>query len=181
MLYGENINFDIYKLTNEHLSLAEDFKCGNDEIDKYLKTKALEDLECGNSFTRIIIDKDNSELIGYYSINCSSIVMENSNHKYFSPAIEIKMFALCEKYQGIKLSNFDDEDDMLFSDHILCEIIYKIVEITEKYISATSIILYSVPNAVSFYKRNGFELFEEYMVTSNELYLKDCIPMWFQL
>lgn len=179
MLYSENIKFNIFKLTNEHLSLIKNFKCGNDEIDGYLKEKALNDIECGNSFTRIIINVDNNELIGYYSINCSSIVMDNHNHKYFSPAIEIKILALSEKYQGIKFFQ-DDEEDM-FSDQILCEIIYKIVEITEKYISATSIILYSVPKAVNFYKRNGFELFEEYMVSNDDMYLKDCVPMWFQL
>ena len=178
MLYGESINFNIFKLTKEYLSMVENFTCGNDEIDKYLKTKAFEDLEFGNSFTRIIINKDNNELIGYYSINCSSIVMENYNHRYFSPAIEIKMFALSEKYQGIKLSN---EDDDMFSDQILCEIISKIVGITEAYISARSIILYSVPKAKSFYERNGFEAFVEYMLSSDDMYIKDCIPMWFQL
>lgn len=180
MLYGENINFNIFKLTEEHLSLVNNFKCGNDEMDKYLKIKALEDLEYGNSFTRIIINKDNNELIGYYSINCSSIVMDNCSHKYFSPAIEIKMFALSEKYQGIEYSNENEDDDM-FSDHILCEIISKIVGITEKYISARSILLYSVPKAKNFYERNGFEAFEEYMLSNDDIYLKDCIPMWFQL
>jgi hypothetical protein len=179
MLYGENINFNIYKLTKEYLDLVENFKCGNEEMDKYLKSKALDDLEYGNSFTRIIINSDNNELIGYYSINCTSIVMENHSHRYFSPAIEIKMFALSEKYQGMRNSENDDED--MFSDQILCEIISRIVEITESYISAKNIILYSVPKAKNFYIRNGFELFSDYMISSDDLYVKDCIPMWFEL
>lgn len=180
MLYGEDINFNVFKLTKEYLELVEDFTCGNEEIDKYLKSKAIDDMECGNNFTRIIVNNDNNELIGYYSINCTSIVMENYNHKYFSPAIEIKMFALSEKYQGMKFSK-DDEDDDMFSDQILCEIINKIVEITELHISARSIILYSVPKAKNFYLRNDFELFSEYMISSDDLYVKDCIPMWFEL
>lgn len=180
MSYGESINFNIFKLTKEYLELVENFKCGNEEMDEYLKYKALDDIEYGNSFTRIIINSDNNELIGYYSINCISIVMENYNHRYFSPAIEIKMFALSEKYQGMKFSEQDEDDDM-FSDQILCEIINKIVEITELHISARSIILYSVPKAKNFYLRNGFEPFSEYMISSDDLYLKDCIPMWFKL
>ena len=54
--YGENVDFDIYTLNDTHLDLIDKFKCGNEEIDKYLKYKALGDMEVGNSLTKIIIN-----------------------------------------------------------------------------------------------------------------------------
>jgi hypothetical protein len=178
-MYGEDIEFDVHKLTMERLEYAKNFKCGNKEIDKYLKEKALQDMECGNTVTKIIVNKQNNDIIGYYSICCTSIIMETYKHRYFSPAVEIKMFALDENYQGIIFSCEDEED--MFSDHIFCEIIKKIVEITELYVGARTIMLYSVPKAINFYKRNWFETFENYMLTDDNLYIKGCMPMYLEL
>jgi hypothetical protein len=75
----------------------------------------------------------------------------------------------------------EDEDDMYFSDYLLCDIIKKIVDFTENICGANSIILYSVPYAIKFYERNGFEPFKEYMVSSDDSYLNECEPMWLQL
>lgn len=177
MLYGKDIKFDIHKLEEQHSSIIQNFNCGNDEIDKYLKYKALGDIENGNSLTKVAIGKDN-EIIAYYSINCSAIVMENHNHKYFSPAIEIKMFAVNSKYHKIPYS---DDDDDTFATHLLCFIIKEITKITEETCGASSIILYSVPYAKKFYSDIGFEPFEEYMVSNADMYLKGCRPMWFKL
>lgn len=178
-MYGKDIEFDIHRLTTERLEYTKNFKCGNEEIDKYLKVKALEDMEFGNSVTKIIVNKQNNDIIGYYSICCTSIIMENYRHRYFCPAIEIKMFALDECYQGIIFSD-EDKDDM-FSDHIFCEVIRKTVEITELYVGAKAIMLYSVPKAINFYKRNWFETFEDYMLKDDNLYIKGCIPMYLEL
>lgn len=179
MIYGEDIKFNVYKLSDEYSSLIERFECGNKEIDKYLKYKALGDMESGNSLTRIIVTKNNEEIIAYYSINCSAIVMEDHSHKYFSPSVEIKMFAVNDKYHSIPYSK--DEDDICFSDYLLCLIIKEIVDFTENICGANSIILYSVPYAINFYERNGFELFREYMLSSDDNYLNGCEPMWLQL
>jgi hypothetical protein len=83
MIYGKDIKFNTYKLSEKHIHLTESFACGNDEIDKYLQRKALVDMENGNSVTKIIVNQNNEEMIAYYSINCSAIVMENYSHRYF--------------------------------------------------------------------------------------------------
>jgi hypothetical protein len=178
MLYGEDIELDIVKLNIEYLSLIQNFKCGNDEIDKFLKQKAIEENEIGKSITRLIFNKD-KELIAYYSINCSALIVENYNHRYFSPAIELKMFALNNKYKHIQYS--EDDEDYLLSDSLLCIVIKEIINITENICGANNIILYSVPYAINFYERNGFEPFKEYMISSDDMYLNGCLPMLLKL
>lgn len=168
MEYGSEIKFDVCKLEKEHLKLIQNFKCGNDEIDKYLINKALNDMEFGKSVTKIFINKNINEIIGYYSVNCSSIVMENYEKRYFSPAIEIKMFALDTKYHKML---YEKDNDEKFSEILFSKIIKDIYNITENYCGASHIILYSVPYAIKFYKDIGFEDFEEYMISNDDKYL----------
>ena len=81
---------------------------------------------------------------------------ENDSITY--PAAEIKYFAIDKTYQH---KSYDD--DFKFSDLMLCEVLKKLIEISEEAISFDYILLYSVPEAVNFYKRNGFCEFTEFM------------------
>ena len=64
---------------------------------------------------------------------------------------------------------------------MLCEIIKRLFEISEDIIYFEYVLLYSVPNAVSFYERNGFRKFSEYMVSDSYMYIDGCIPMFLTL
>ena len=178
MLYGEDIELDIAKLNEEYLPFVQDFKCGNDEIDKFLKHKALEDTEIGRSITRLFFTNQ-KELVGYYSINCSALVVENHNHRYFAPAIELKMFAIDNKYKHMQYSK--DDKDYFLSDSLLSIVIKEIINITENVCGANNIILYSVPYTIDFYERNGFEPFKEYMISNDDMFLDGCLPMLIRL
>lgn len=171
------IKYHISTICKDYMNKICKFKCGNDEMDKYLKDKALSDLDSGDGTTKVVINDNNDEVIAYYTLNCSAIVVNSHKKKYYSPAIEIKMFALSEKYHKYQI----DEDENYISDLILCNIISEINDFTRQTCGAKSIILYSVDDAKHFYSRNSFECFEPYMEQNNDRYLEGCTPMFFTL
>ena len=63
------------------------------------------------------------------------------------------MFAIDENYQHMQYS--EDIEDGSFSDILFSDVIGFIYDFTENYCGADKIILYSVPDAKSFYIRNG--------------------------
>lgn len=175
--YGNSINLsDPIKMTKNEINLVKDFDCGNEVINEYLKSKSHCDPQ---TVTYIVIDNDNGSVICYYSLSCSGFVIE-SNHKFtIYPAVEIKMFAIDENYQHMPYS--EDIEDGSFSDILFSDVIGFIYDFTENYCGADKIILYSVPDAKSFYIRNGFTEFMEYMLKSESWFLDGCVPMYLDL
>lgn len=57
MMYGEDLELNIYKLNTEYLYLIQDFNCGNDEINKFLKEKALEQMDSGKALQELFLIK----------------------------------------------------------------------------------------------------------------------------
>ena len=178
-MYGKDIQFGIYKLTDEYKNQINNFSCGNKSIDEYLKKDAFEHMQTGQSITKVVVKEDSNNIIAYYSLSASSIVIESYEGKYFSPAVEVKMFAVLDELHSLNYS--EDEDEGTFSEHLFSLIIRDIYELSENTIGISSIILYSVPKAFNFYYGMGFKSFEEYMITSDSRYLNGCKPMWFEL
>ena len=56
-----------------------------------------------------------------------------------------------------------------------------IKKISTEFVGATHICLYAVPKAVNFYKRCGFECFEEYMNPDEIPFLENCVPMFHEI
>lgn len=177
--YGEEISYNIKLLSEVESKYLYNFCCGNKEIDKYLLNDALEDLKNGQGVTKVFIKTDDPEIIGFYTICCSSIVVEDHSKSFFYPSVEIKMFAVNEKYQNMQFTK--DIEDGVLSDYLLCSIIKDINIFTEKLCGAGHITLYSVKDAETFYERNGFENFKKYMKQNDDRYLDGCIPMFFKL
>jgi hypothetical protein len=155
---------------------VQSFNCGNEVINEYLKKEAYMDTQ---ATTFLIVSNSDRQVIAYYSLNCSGFVVGDEKKFTIYPAVEIKMFAIDERYQHMPYST-DDEDgnlsDMLFSD-----VIGYIYAFTDNMCGADKVILYSVPNAESFYIRNGFKRFERFMLQSTSLFLEGCIPMYLNL
>lgn len=159
MIHGKDILYNILRFTDKDISLVQDFNCGNEVINDYLKEEACNDTK---ATTFIIVNNDNNQIIAYYSLNCSGFVIDNGNNFTIYPAVEIKMFAIDEKYQHIPYST--NREDGNLSDTLL-----------------DNVILYSVPSAENFYRRNGFKRFENFMLQSTSLFLDGCIPMYLSL
>lgn len=184
---GKDIYYNIYNLEKEDLKYVRKFKCGNKQIDKFFRDDALNDTR---TVTKVVwrrnenddidtkLDKDNSDIIAMYSLSCSGMFHDINDKKYLIPAIEIRYFAMNEKYQNLSYS--DDTEEGVFSDYILLKIIAQIREITEAELGADKIILFSVPDATRFYERNLFERIE-YKNIDLLRYLKGSVPMVFNL
>jgi GNAT superfamily N-acetyltransferase len=94
------------------------------------------------------------------------------------PAIEINYFAVDEEYRSLKLDENSNRYETLSRAFMLYMIEY-IKTIASKYVGATHICLYAVTKAVNFYKRCGFEPFEEYMNHDELPFLRNCVPMFY--
>lgn len=184
MLYGKDIKFGIYKLADIHKKQISNFYCGTESIDEFLKERAYEEMESGNSVTKVVIiednkSEDNGKIIAYYSLSASSIVIEDHEQKYFFPAAELRMFAVLDKLHGLDFT--ENKDEGTFSEYLFSSIIYDIYELSENAIGIQHVVLYSVPKAYNFYEKIGFKDFTKLMVRSNDRYLNGCIPMCLNL
>ncbi len=157
-----------------------EFSCGNAEIDRVLKEKAVDETDY---VTYIFQDSETEEVIAFASINCSGIIFQEGIQVEVLPAVEIRYCAGAEKYQHIQMQEFQEYEDNKFciSDFLFCKLIEEILKITSTTIGAKYIVLYSVPNAVGFYKRNCFEEFKEIFTPENKMYTHDCVPMYHQI
>ena len=91
-----------------------------------------------------------------------------------------RSFAVDEKYQH-KVFPDADEDGGHWSDYCLNYLLYEINIITENVCGAEHVVLYSVPEAVSFYKRNSFESFTDLMQMPSNYFVDGCVPMFLNL
>jgi len=176
MIYAKDIDNTPILLTKDNISLVRNFNCGNKVINEYLKFKALEDTQ---ATTFIVLDDNSNDIICYYSLSCCGFVVNNGTNFTIYPAVEIKMFAIDEKYQHMNYS--ENIEDGNFSDMLFSEVIGNIYNFTDNYCGADKVILYSVPDAESFYTRNGFKRFERFMLQSTSIFVDGCIPMYLSL
>ena len=179
------IDNDICYELNSNVSLLTDFRgstlefsCGNSEIDRYLKEDAAKDCDC---VTYVFSDIDTDDVIAFASLRCSGIIFQDSNHLELLPAIEIRYFATDERFQHIQMQTDISNDRYCISDSVFCELIRMVREIACHTVGAEYVVLYSVPTAVSFYRRNLFEEFNEAFTPERYLYINECLPMYLPL
>ena len=169
----------IYSLATQEDLMGISFRCGQDYIDHYFSTKMLKD-DDAVSYCFWTDDKK-QELVGIASLSCSGIIVKSLESYNISPAIEVKIFAVDEKYQHQVFPDAD-EDNGHWSDYcwyyLLSEIIYSIAE---SVCGAKHVVLYSLPDAVSFYRRNGLQTFAELMTKPSNMLIEGCIPMFLNL
>ncbi|MCC8161027.1 MAG: hypothetical protein LIO53_06960 [Oscillospiraceae bacterium] len=175
---GKEIFYRVETLSRNTDVVFDDFSCGNDIIDRYLKIDALDDTK---NITYLFIDNSDNSVTAFASLSCSGIRYHISEATdMLLPSIEISFFAVRNDLQGLMYDEYED-DVYHFSDQIFAEIIKICRDISEKYIGAEYINLYAVPDAVHFYERNFFESYSEYMKASQKRFLDGCQPMYFSL
>lgn len=168
----KKFKYKFKRISSINIELIEEFSCGLEELDK----KLIQMKENDEGTTFVFLDETNGQIIGYCTYCASGLKKAYENDSITYPAAEIKYFAIDKTYQH---KSYDD--DFKFSDLMLCEVLKKLIEISEEAISFDYILLYSVPEAVNFYKRNGFYEFTEFMKKDSYNYIDGCIPMFFTL
>lgn len=155
------------------------FCCGQEYIDNYFAQEMLEDSDAVPYC--FWTDDKKRELVGIASLSCSGIIIRSNNSFNITPAIEVKIFAVDEKYQHKAFPGAEEDDNGHWSDYCWIYLLEIINNITENSCGASHIVLYSVPDAVSFYKRNGLESFVTLMEKPSNLFIDGCIPMFLNL
>ncbi|MFU0827853.1 MAG: hypothetical protein ACFWTJ_10045 [Lachnoclostridium sp.] len=176
--YGNEISYDIIKLGKNNYTLLKDFDCGSETLNNYFRE------ECENDdsvVTYLFVDKKLNKLIGCVSLACSGIMYEVGKYVNTFPAIEIKYFAVRSCYQDLLYEASEDSEHYYFSDELLSSIIFKCCDISQNIIGASYLILYSVKDAVHFYRRNKFIEYNEYMKKNKNQEITDCYPMFLPL
>lgn len=154
------------------------FNCGSSYIDGYFNGKILEDDDAVPYC--FWADERKRELVGIASLSCSGIIIKSANSFNLTPAIEVKIFAVDEKYQH-KVFPDADEEQKHWSDYCWYYLIEIIYDIVERACGADHVVLYSVPDAVSFYKRNHLKEFVPLMTKPSNHLIDGCVPMFLTL
>lgn len=174
--YGCQIPVRIEVMTEKHLRYTHYFFCGNSNIDLYFQQEAADDPAV---VTYLVIDEENDKLIAALSIACSAIFL--AKKRQFSTllsAIEVVYYAVDIHYQGLP---YRPEDDRSLSHYIFSYLIEMMRDLSQTTVGAAKIVLYSVPDARTFYERLGFYRFDTAMYGDRGTFVRDCIPMYFDL
>ena len=177
---GDEIEIEFKTLGKEDKELVKGFTCDNPWIDKFVKTHSYKDKE---TVTYAAIDKKLSKIISIFTIECTGIYTVHSSKSKRSnsmiSAFGIKYFAVDIRYQSMPYS--DDERDRTLSHQLFNKWMSILIMLSRTVVGAKKIVLYSVPEAESFYKRFGFINFKEYMAKDDARALRGCIPLYFNL
>lgn len=186
MKYGKDINYKgvlLDKNSYEEYDIDK-FHCDDENIniEEYLKYSALDDYSKNISVTKLIINVDNKDVIGFYSISTTALAFEICGQRNQLPSMEIKFFAIDKKYQSMKYDESNDSEGLnKLSNMIFFDILDLIRNLSEEVCGIHNIVLYSVPKAYKFYRRHGFKDFEEFMIRDQASYIQDCVPMYMKL
>lgn len=178
--YGNDVILEFVVLNRQFKEIAKKFNCGNDHIDHFVKNSAFKDKE---TVTYAAIDNEKKLIVAILTIVASGIytnpsIMSGRKETVLS-AIEIKNFAVDLRYQKIPYSDFDGDETLSYQ--IFNKYLKDLLELSRKVIGAKKIILYSVDDAVKFYKKHGFKDFRIYMARDQRREVKGCKPMYFNL
>lgn len=157
------------------------FHCGNSYIDSYFQKKQI--LTDDGAVTYCFwTDESKQELVGIASLSCSGIIVRSCEHFNITPAIEIKIFAVDERYQHVKFPGSDETSKRFrnWSDYCLLYLM-EIVDDIRAACGASHLVLYSVKDAVHFYRRHLFEPFAALMTQPSNYVAKGCTPMFLRL
>ena len=174
--YGQQIPVRIELLTEDNFRLTRYFFCGNPTIDNYFQQEALDD---PTAVTYLVIDELNEKLLAALTLSCSAIFLAKKQQlSTLMSAIEVVYFAVDVDYQGLR---YRPDDKRSLSHYLFSYLIEMIRGISQKNVGAAKIVLYSVPEAWHFYARLGFVPFAGEMYGDRGTFVRDCVPMYFDL
>lgn len=162
-------DIEVELLAEVHMPLVEDFDCGIESVNTYLKEFALKYAVIGEAKTHLVIDKKQNKLVGFFAIKCSSIKIEPplTPHPRLIPSVEISWFGVNAIYQKYG-----------FGKKILAYIIDLINDMKANLLGVRMITLFAIPNVVEFYNKIGFEEATEDVEIFCNPGNEGCIPMF---
>lgn len=156
--------------------------CGYENFNDFIKNEAIQYKEDGNGVTYVVWNilydelgyEIKRDIVSYYTLAATSIPYEDKIRKDKEDieltgeefdieicgiaAIEIKMFALDEKYQDL-FFKYSDED-LPISAWIMRSIIDYAYSVLNNVLGFKALFLHSLPESEKFYIKNGFNPME---------------------
>lgn len=172
--YGADIPIEIQLLNHENQTYTDHFSCNYETVDQYFREIAPYD---NTVVTYLFIDTELDTLVACMSIACSAIFVQDSFSNFIS-AMEIKFFAVAEQYQHLP---YQKNAKLPLAHYIMMHMLQTMWELSHSSIGASKVVLYSVPEAVGFYKRCSFKEFGDAMIGDQGEFVDGCLPMYFDL
>lgn len=180
-------NPDVMSLEQSHQDFSSEMKLfnagqGYENFNDFMSEEAVEYKNAGDGVTyvvwNVIYDKNNNEIrrdvVSYYTLAATAIPYEDrirrdeeeakATGEEFDTeicgisAIEIKMFAVNEKYQDVFFEY--EGEDLPIAAWIMRSIIDFAYSLLNEVIGFKALFLHSLPEAEKFYKANGFNAME---------------------
>ncbi len=149
-----NIKFSIELLAKHHD--REDFSCGNEQLDRYFKITANQDRKRNIAVTYVIVNLENTQIIGYYTLSMTSIYLgelpnsiAKKSPKY--PLIGVTLIgrlAVDKNYKGMGWGKL-----------LVMDALYKSLEASKQVASFAVVVDAIDEQAVKFYQRFDFQTF----------------------
>lgn len=188
----DKFNPAIELLTDSNRGLLKDFNAGKSKDDIAFTTFVTEIAESfrenydGVTYLILNQEEDEKDVVGYYTISTKSLLLEDVIEEDGQrdvaileiPALEIKMFAVDEKYQDI-FFEFENVQKPV-SAWVFEEILRRLDEFALCNVSYKAVFLRSVKKAEEFYLRNGFNYFSTTMLDTFSVD-SDLKPMFHRL
>jgi GNAT superfamily N-acetyltransferase len=156
VLNPESIDFYIELLEKHHQ--RRDFSCGNEQLDRYLQTVALQDKKRNIAIPYVVCNREHQKIIGYYTLSMSGINLE-----YLPPNIAKKL----PKYPIVgvtligRLAVASDYKGFGWGKLLLMDALYKSLQIS-KTTGCFAVVVDAIDErAVNFYRRFEFQAFQD--------------------
>lgn len=160
----------VVKLEEEHKSLLDEFDCGNNYLNGFLKSSKAFDNGIGTTY--IALEDEVDRIIGYYNITAGSLdVPYGSLRIKGGSSVHINCFAVTKEFQkNVERMIPGTSQKIYTSDMLLADCEERIRVIKEKYLGVGFITLGSTKEGINLYERNGFSIAEEEDIIISQTY-----------
>jgi ribosomal protein S18 acetylase RimI-like enzyme len=164
------ISFELDYINNENRQLLKKFDCGHEGLNNFLVEQAE---KYGNEkvgTTQLILNEDNRELIGYFTLRNTALMVTIDDKLRGEPAIEIMMLAIDEKYQNRGIGS-----------DILNYLMMNIYQYSIEFAATKMVVLHSLKRCIGFYEKQEFMRLEWFMQMLYDSCQDNCVSMYYNM
>lgn len=160
--------------------LAINFDCGNRYLNDFLESD--EALDPGITKTFVVLSDDETEVIGYYSLDCGAVdQVSGTYHEKIGGAIHVRCFALGIEHKHQVEQVASDGTKLYLSDIIFIDCLNRIEYIRSHFVGAEFVTLASTREGGKLYRRHGFDNLDDDISFSTTHEEDECVCLYLPL
>ncbi|SEL96992.1 hypothetical protein SAMN04487770_12228 [Butyrivibrio sp. ob235] len=176
--------FEFIPIDKTLKTVIQEFDCGTDTYNSFLKENALDWMANGYATTYVAVDSDEnadgniSKIYGYASINATGLLGKNLDKKKYLSCAEIRLFAVAKALRGDEAV---DIDGVRYSYKVFQALMQELFYIATSTIGFCAVTLNSNDDGLDLYTKFGFVHSEDYLLPEDEekIDIEDCTPLVF--